>query len=674
MKHFFLLLFIVQALCTTDGSAATVTSGQVYPLAYMNITSDRAEEGFVQLYGFSINDTKIRVEALPGSINKFATIGTIVNNRFNMTIDFDADVFITDYVSTINYEKDQLGVVTASSDLAYFVGVKSDRGSTDAFLALPLVKTSKEFFVAGWQFFPPFYASCVVIPAVAGTCVEIYQVRSDGTWSLLAEEGLNQFETFRYYVDLELDQYGNQIPNTLGDMTGYYINATKPIQVLCGHECARVPQDVPFCDHMVEQIPPVQQLGTFFVVPPIYGRNPSAGFVVRVVAAYQNTLISVTGGVINGTTASSVTKQAGGWAEINTTSSTTPIVVTCSQPCLVMQYNKGRKAATNDIPTDPFMMLVVPADRFTSGAGFATPNYCDLAKLRINFDNWVTIVTFTAYKDNLMIDNTPLSQYCINNVQYACVSSNSIPGFYIISFRISHDFHSISNAPGTFGSFAVYVYGHSILGTSSSGYGFSANYNITGDPVSEVWEQSVDDFNQYLKNLRLNGTCANESTLVDPILSDVMHVSFPLTLSASFDPVAMSDDCLNGFYNKTLWNKLVQMSHLINQWICSQANCSYLNGNGVAVNYNTLSVNFIKNAQGAYIGMTITVEMVASLDTSSINFGTCRAEIRNFMTQFVNWPSSNANFFQTSGPANCPWPLKFSQPAFVVAEPQCTTA
>lgn len=39
----------------------TVVSGQVYPLAYMNITTDREEEGFVQLYGYSINETQIRV-------------------------------------------------------------------------------------------------------------------------------------------------------------------------------------------------------------------------------------------------------------------------------------------------------------------------------------------------------------------------------------------------------------------------------------------------------------------------------------------------------------------------------------------------------------------------------------------------------------------------------------
>lgn len=47
---------------------------------------------------------------------------------------------------------------------------------------------------------------------------------------------------------------------------------------------------------------------------------------------------------------------------------------------------EGRKAVSSDIPTDPFMALVVPSDRFTSGSGFATPNYCDVAK--VNRPKW----------------------------------------------------------------------------------------------------------------------------------------------------------------------------------------------------------------------------------------------------------------------------------------------
>jgi len=36
----------------------------------------------------------------------------------------------------------------------------------------------------------------------------------------------------------------------------------------------------------------------------------------------------------------------------------------------------GYLQVRGDVPTDPFMMLVVPDDRFTGGSGFGTANFC----------------------------------------------------------------------------------------------------------------------------------------------------------------------------------------------------------------------------------------------------------------------------------------------------------
>lgn len=655
MKTVWRIVFLMEVAMFRVTSADSIMSGEVYPFAFMNITTDREEEGFVQLFCYSINQTSIRVNALSNTLNQFAIIGTVVNNKFNMTSDFDQEHFVSDVVATDTTETDQLGIVTSSSNMAYVIGVKSDRGSTDAFLALPLMRQSTEFIVAGWPYNPPFYASCVIVPAVGGTCVEVYKINGDGSYVLLGEGSLSQFEVLRYYADLDLDANGGSIPDTKADMTGYFINATKPIQVICGHECANVPEGLPFCDHMSEQIPPINQLGRFHVVPPIYGRSPTAGYVVRVVATEANTSITSMG--------LSVRRNRGMFVQLNT-SDWKPIVVVCDKPCLVMQYNKGRRAADSDVPTDPFMTLVVPSDRFTSGAGFATPNYCDVAKVRIVFDNWVSIVTFAAYRDSVLFDGQPV----LTQSSGSGWDLTSVPGFAVIGFRITHDFHFVSCDPGSVGSFAVYVYGHSILTTSSSAYGFSANYNITGDPVTDVWVQSQDAFNQYLENLK-NGSCTNESTLIDPILGEDEHVSFPFDLSVSFDAVSISDSCIQNFYNPSIYDQLTEFTHVINQWICLSSNCSYLNGWGVALNYNTLSVSFLQDTQGNYNGLLITVEMIASLDTGSSGFGTCRSQIKDFMKPFVNWPSRT--LFPTRGPPGCPWPLNFSQQAFTVGEHAC---
>jgi len=61
------------------------------------------------------------------------------------------------------------------------------------------------------------------------------------------------------------------------DLTGYFVNSSKPIAVFGGNACAFVLEDVFFCDHVVEQIRSVHDLGTQHIVPPIIGRDPAAG-------------------------------------------------------------------------------------------------------------------------------------------------------------------------------------------------------------------------------------------------------------------------------------------------------------------------------------------------------------------------------------------------------------
>jgi hypothetical protein len=74
---------------------------------------------------------------------------------------------------------------------------------------------------------------------------------------------------------------------------------------------------------------------------PILGRSPEAGYVVRVVPTAVNTL------VIWSTAQQEVGRQdvhPGQFQEIDTTDSTVPLLITCSKPCVVMQYNKGECA------------------------------------------------------------------------------------------------------------------------------------------------------------------------------------------------------------------------------------------------------------------------------------------------------------------------------------------
>ena len=72
------------------------------------------------------------------------------------------------------------------------------------------------------------------------------------------------------------------------------------------------------------------------------------------------------------------------------------------------------------------------------------------------------------------------------------------------------------------------------------------------------------------------------------------YVPFPFTLTAAIAPPASLDSstCWPN-YNNNLLTLLQNFSKMINYWICTTQNCSYLGGSGVAIDYNSLKVTWI---------------------------------------------------------------------------------
>ena len=117
-----------------------------------------------------------------------------------------------------------------------------------------------------------FFGGFQIVAAYDDTCVETWSI-VDGNYTLEHSASMRQFEVLTYTSSVR--QPG--VPPHKYDATGTFVNSSKPIAVYGGHSCAFVPtRDVWFCDHLVEAIPPVSELGTAHVVPPIYGRTTDA--------------------------------------------------------------------------------------------------------------------------------------------------------------------------------------------------------------------------------------------------------------------------------------------------------------------------------------------------------------------------------------------------------------
>ena len=77
------------------------------------------------------------------------------------------------------------------------------------------------------------------------------------------------------------------------DQTGSFISSTLPVAVFSGSSCASVPQNIPACDHLVEQIPPISTWGKTFVTRPLETRT--GGDTWRFLASQDNTQLVING-------------------------------------------------------------------------------------------------------------------------------------------------------------------------------------------------------------------------------------------------------------------------------------------------------------------------------------------------------------------------------------------
>jgi hypothetical protein len=84
---------------------------------------------------------------------------------------------------------------------------------------------------------------------------------------------------------------GSGVEGQGSDVTGTLVESSKPVQVIGGHQCTNVPDDIKYCDHLEESMFPAQTLATsYFVAAPLIPGGtdvPKAGLLADPHAAVE---------------------------------------------------------------------------------------------------------------------------------------------------------------------------------------------------------------------------------------------------------------------------------------------------------------------------------------------------------------------------------------------------
>ena len=167
-------------------------------------------------------------------------------------------------------------------------------------------------------------------------------------------------------LQVESDFQGGSNPAT--DLTGSLVTADKPVAVFGGNECAIVPAGVGMCDHIEEQLFPVEFWGSHYYVARFEPRKTEKD-VYRVMADEDGTAVDT----IPSIDGFPITLGGGGFYQFEYDGD---FEITANAPVSVIQYMTGSQYCGEDYTAigDPAMVVVVPEEQFINEYIFLTPS------------------------------------------------------------------------------------------------------------------------------------------------------------------------------------------------------------------------------------------------------------------------------------------------------------
>ncbi len=242
------------------------------------------------------------------------------------------------------------GIHVTSQEEVTIYGLNRQAFTTDAYLGLPVDILGQEYLTMGYRrgFSGGEYFT-IVAPENNTTVTITPKIAASGRpagvpFSIVLNEG---------------EVYQLKAGGATSTLTGSSIVSDKPVAVFGGNACANVPPNVGACDHLVEQLFPVDTWGQNFLTVPLKSRNGGDTFIV--LASENGTTVQVTG-------RAPIALNRGELSEFILTSRSS---ITADKPVLVAQFSNGQ--GFDNVNADPFMMLVSPFEQYEASYTVTTP-------------------------------------------------------------------------------------------------------------------------------------------------------------------------------------------------------------------------------------------------------------------------------------------------------------
>jgi hypothetical protein len=389
------------------------------PVLTLFITGDVATTGMVEIEGLGFSEA---FTVTPGTVT-------------SVSIPATATVRSNDVVENLGIH------VTAVEEVTVY-GLNRLQATTDAFLGLPVDILGTEYIAMGYRRSLAAQEQFGIVGTVNGTTVTIIPKNSTGTRTggVPYTINLDRGETYQLQGD---------------NLTGSIVTSSAPIAVFGGNVCGNVPVNVTFCDHLVEQLTPIDTWGQSFVTVPLKGRS---GDTFIILASENNTSVTINGGA-------PIMLNRGQFHEMILSTGST---INANKPVLVAQYSNG--TSFDNTVSDPFMMLIPPFEQFEGSYTVTTP--------ATGFGrNHINVVASTASVGTIRLDGSIIPA--------ASFTPIGTSGFSGAQLDIGLGSHTLTSSQ----PFGAFVYGFD----NFDSYGYPGGMSLA--PIAQVTTVSLSPEN-----------------------------------------------------------------------------------------------------------------------------------------------------------------------------------
>lgn len=392
---------------------------------------------FLELFltGDKDANVTIEIEALDYKQSFFVPGGSVKNIKLPPEAQVLSDEVI-----------ERLAVHVVSDNQISLYGLNRRKQTTDTYMGLPTKVLGKEYRVMCYTVSEGLMPQFAIIATEDNTEVTI--VPSVNTTKhpskIPYKVNLQKGDVYQVVANFE--------KNSNCDLTGSVVTANKDIAVFSGHQCAYVTPRIQACNHLTEQMPPINSWGKHFYIGMMKRRSV---YTYRILANENDTKVFEDNKLIK-------VLSAGEFYEANARKN---LQITASKPVLAAQYSQGFR--NGDSIGDPMMLLISPTQQFLKHYRFATP-------INGSWRHYVNVVVPTKAINTIRVDSA--------RVDSAIFEKLGISRYSIASIEIPFGTHTIeADLP-----FGLYSYGFGYDGDNFDAYG-----NIGGQSFMEI-EETVD--------------------------------------------------------------------------------------------------------------------------------------------------------------------------------------